>query len=117
MMRKRSGLRGLVALVSAALIVGMAGLMAQTTSEQSRRQLEQEIGRSLSEVAHQMVDKLDTDMWARANQVSVLSKIPAVRDPAVAQKVVDELKARDPTSPGWGLRTLPARSSPPAAAS
>ncbi|HYI72351.1 MAG TPA: diguanylate cyclase [Skermanella sp.] len=106
MMRKRSGLRGLVALVSAALIVGMAGLMAQTTSERSRRQLEQEIGRSLSEVAHQMVDKLDTDMWARANQVSVLSKIPAVRDPAVAQKVVDELKARDPTIAWVGVTDL-----------
>jgi diguanylate cyclase (GGDEF)-like protein len=97
MVWKRKGLRGLVALVSAALIVGMAALMAQTTSERSRRQLEKEIGRSLAELAHQMVDKLDTDMWARANQVSVLSKIPAVRDPAVAQKVVDELKAKDPT--------------------
>lgn len=97
MVWKRKGLRGLVALVSAALIVGIAALMAQTTSERSRRQLEKEIGRSLAELAHQMVDKLDTDMWARANQVSVLSKIRAVRDPAVAQKVVDELKAKDPT--------------------
>lgn len=106
MMWKRSGLRGLVALVSAALIVGMAALMAQTTSERSRRQLEQEIGRSLSEVAHQMVDKLDTDMWARANQVSVISQIPAVRDPVVAQKVVDELKARDPTVAWVGVTNL-----------
>ncbi|MGF7208193.1 diguanylate cyclase (GGDEF)-like protein [Skermanella aerolata] len=109
MVWKRKGFRGLVAFVSAALVVGMAGLMAQATSERSRRQIEQEIGRSLSEVAHQMVDKLDTDMWARANQVSVLSKIPAVRDPAVAQKVVDELKARDPTVAWVGVMDFAGR--------
>jgi diguanylate cyclase (GGDEF)-like protein len=103
---KRKGLRGLVALVGASLIVGMAGLMAQTTSESSRRQLEQEIGRSLADVAHQMVDKLDTDMWARANQVSVLTKIASVRDPVVAQKVVDELKITDPAVAWVGVSDL-----------
>ncbi|PWC52522.1 hypothetical protein TSH7_33385 [Azospirillum sp. TSH7] len=59
--------------------------------------MEQEIGRSLSEAAFQMSEKLDTDMWARSKQVRVLAKIDAVRDWTTAQNVVDELKATDPT--------------------
>jgi len=91
------GLRGIVAITGATLIVGMAFLMSAVVGERSRTQLEQEIGRSLSEAAYQMAEKLDADMWARSNQVSVLAKIDAVRDWAVAQKVVDELKAKDHT--------------------
>lgn len=95
MAMRRKGLRGTVTLTSAALIVAMAGLMAQTIGAQSRGQIEAEIGNSLSEAAYQLADKLDTDMGARASQISVLSKIDALRDWGVAQKIVDELKARD----------------------
>ncbi len=94
---RRKGLRGIVAITSAALIVVMAGLMAKTSGEQSRRQIEEEIGHSLSEAAYQLADKLDTDMWSRANQISVLSKIDALRDWGAAQKIVDEMKMRDRT--------------------
>ncbi|MBK3778419.1 hypothetical protein GAY31_30670 [Azospirillum brasilense] len=65
------GLRGIVAITGATLIVGMAFLMSAVVGERSRTQLEQEIGRSLSEAAYQMAEKLDADMWARSNQVSV----------------------------------------------
>ncbi|HEY0833400.1 MAG TPA: GGDEF domain-containing protein [Azospirillum sp.] len=90
-------LRNVVAVSGAALVVSMAVLMSAVVGSRSEQQLEREIGHSLSEAAFQMAEKLDTDMWARSNQVSVLAKIDAVRDWAVAQKVVDELKAKDHT--------------------
>lgn len=93
----RKGLRGIVAVTGATLIVGMAALMGAVIGERSRIQLEREVGRSLSETASQMAGKLDADMWARSNQISVLAKIDALRDWSVAQPVVDELKAKDHT--------------------
>ncbi len=94
---KRKDLRSVVAVFSATLIVGMAMLLSVVVGARSERQLEREIGHSLSEAAFQLAEKLDTDMWARSNQVSVLAKIGAVRDRRVAQTVVDELKATDHT--------------------
>ncbi|HYD66644.1 sensor domain-containing diguanylate cyclase [Azospirillum sp.] len=94
---KPKELRSVVAVSGAALVVGVTALMSAVVGSRSEGQLEREIGRSLSEAAFQMAEKLDTDMWARSNQVSVLAKIDAVRDWAVAQKVVDELKAKDHT--------------------
>ncbi|MBP2297058.1 sensor domain-containing diguanylate cyclase [Azospirillum rugosum] len=93
----RMGLRGTVAVTSGALVIVMAGLMAHTTGDQARRQLEEEIGRSLSEAAYQMADKLDADMAARAQQIGVLARIDALQNWGAAQKVVDELKAKDQT--------------------
>ncbi|WP_207459149.1 GGDEF domain-containing protein [Azospirillum sp. SYSU D00513] len=94
---KKKGLRSVVAISGATLVVGMAALMSAVIGSRSERQMEQAIGRSLSEAAFQMADKLDTDMWARSNQVSVLARIDALRDWPVAQKLVDELKAKDHT--------------------
>lgn len=99
----KKDLRTVVAVFGAALTIGMAGLMSSVVGSRSERQLESEIGHSLSEAAYQMAEKLDTDMWARSNQVSVLAKIDALRDPAKAQRVVDELKATDHTLAWVGM--------------
>ncbi len=94
---KRWGLQGATAASSAALILSVSTLLSVVAGARSEQQLEQEIGRSLSEAAFQMSEKLDADMWARSKQIRVLAKIDAVRDWAIAQKMVDELKATDPT--------------------
>ena len=93
----RTGLRGIVTLTSAVLILVFAGVVGLVTGARSERQLQEEVGRSLKEAAFQMAERLDTDMWARSNQVSVLARIGAMRDWAVAQTVVDGLKATDHT--------------------
>lgn len=93
----RMGLRGIVALTSAVLILVFAAIVGLVTGARSERQLQEEVGRSLTESSFQMAERLDTDMWARSNQVSVLARISAMRDWAVAQTVVDGLKATDHT--------------------
>ncbi|WP_264666342.1 GGDEF domain-containing protein [Azospirillum fermentarium] len=93
----RTGLQGIVTLTSAALILVFAGIVGLVTGARSERQLQEEIGRSLKEAAFQMAERLDTDMWARSNHVSVLARVSAMRDWAVAQTVVNELKATDHT--------------------
>ncbi|MCV5689237.1 hypothetical protein OFN32_34030, partial [Escherichia coli] len=70
------------------------GLFASITA---KTLLEREIGRSLSGVANSMMQKLDHDMWHRAVQVAVLSRLESIRDPAQAQHLIDELTQRDPT--------------------
>lgn len=94
---RRKRLRDVVALAGAVLVVGLAFLLSVLVGGRSERQLEREIGRSLAEAAHLLVDKLATDMATRANQVSILATIDGMRDRTIAQKVVDELKAKDPT--------------------
>ena len=88
MARGRTGLQGIVTLTSAALILVFAGIVGLVTGARSERQLQEEIGRSLKEAAFQMAERLDTDMWARSNHVSVLARVSAMRDWAVAQTVV-----------------------------
>ncbi|WP_207484618.1 sensor domain-containing diguanylate cyclase [Arenibaculum pallidiluteum] len=97
MPRKLGNLQSVIAVTGAVLAVGAAAMLSLAVGIRSERQLEREIGRSLSEAAFQMAEKLDTDMWARSNQVAVLARIDALRDATVAQKVVDELKRKDHT--------------------
>jgi HAMP domain-containing protein len=97
MLGERVGLRSVVAISGAALVIGVAALMSSVVGFRSERQLEGMIGRSLSEAAYQMADKLDTDMWGRSNQIRTLARIDTLRDWTVAQKVIDELKANDHT--------------------
>ncbi|NYZ11795.1 GGDEF domain-containing protein [Azospirillum sp. RWY-5-1] len=84
-------------MAGALLVVGLAFLLSVLIGGRSERQLEREIGRSLAEAAYLLVDKLATDMSTRANQVGILAKIDGMRDWTIAQKVMDELKAKDRT--------------------
>lgn len=76
----RTGLRGRVTLSSTALILVFAAIVGLVTGSRPERQLGQEIGRSLKGAAFRMAERLDTDMWARSNQVPVLAGIGAMRD-------------------------------------
>ncbi|WP_312895247.1 GGDEF domain-containing protein [Microvirga sp.] len=96
-MLKRSNLRTIVAVSGATLVIAMASTMSLVVGARSQQHFEREIGRALSETAFQMADKLDADMASRSRQVSVVSKLSAVRDPVEAQKIVDELKIKDPS--------------------
>lgn len=91
------GLRAIVAGTIALVAIGLTlagGLFASFTA---KRMLEREIGRSLAGIANSMMQKLDHDMWHRAVQVAVLSRLESIRDPGQAQHLIDELTQRDPT--------------------
>ncbi len=91
------GLRAIVAGTIAMVAIGLTlagGLFASFTA---KRMLEREIGLSLAGIANSMMQKLDHDMWHRAVQVAVLSRLESIRDPAQAQHLIDELTQRDPT--------------------
>ncbi|WP_158284549.1 sensor domain-containing diguanylate cyclase [Azospirillum sp. TSO35-2] len=62
-----------------------------------------EIGSSMTGLAQSLARQLDSTMWARANQIAALSRIEALKDPAVAQSTIDELKRRDPTIAWIGM--------------
>lgn len=91
------GIRGIVSATIAMLIFALAFLLSMAVGERSRALLEREIGRSLAQSAQSMVDKLDTDMWSRSVQVSVLSKLAALKDADLSRTLLDEMQARDPS--------------------
>ncbi len=91
------GLRAVVAGTIALVAAGLTLLGGMAASITAKAMLEREIGRSLAGIAHSMMQKLDHDMWHRAVQVAVLSRLDSIRDPAQAQRLIDELTQRDPT--------------------
>lgn len=91
------GLRAIVAGTIALVAAGLTLIGGITASITAKAMLEREIGGSLAGIAHSMMQKLDHDMWHRAVQVAVLSRLDSIRDPAQAQQLIDELTQRDPT--------------------
>ena len=103
---RERGLRTTVALTSAALVLGVSVVLALLTGLRSRERIEDEIGRSLSEVASQMADKLDRSMWARSSEVGMLAKLgvaPILDDPPAMRRLLDDFKATFPTMSWMGI--------------
>lgn len=106
MVARERGLRTTVALTSAALVLGVSVVLAGLTGMRSRERIENTIGRSLAEAAHQMADRLDVSMWARSSEVVMLAKLGLSRtldDPAAMRQLLDEFKATFPTMSWMGV--------------
>lgn len=106
MVARERGLRTTVALTSAALVLGVSVVLAGLTGMRSRERIENAIGRSLSEAAHQMADQLDSSMWARSSEVSMLAKLGVshnLGDPAALRRLLDDFKATFPTMSWMGV--------------
>jgi diguanylate cyclase (GGDEF)-like protein/PAS domain S-box-containing protein len=100
-MRARVGLTfGVAALALATLVSVLVGRAAQ-------QQLEREAGSAVAELAFQMADKLDRQMFERYKDVTLLSTLDVLRDPDVpaAQQraLLDQLKATYPWYAWIGL--------------
>ncbi len=95
-----------MALTCAALVIGVSVILAALTEFRSRQRLEDEVGRSLAEIAGQLADKLDRSMWARSSEVGVLTQLIARREavnPAEMRRLLDEFQAAFPTVSWMGF--------------
>ncbi|MGF7176476.1 sensor domain-containing diguanylate cyclase [Azospirillum doebereinerae] len=91
------GLRATVAVTTAILVLGLTLAKGLFVTSQAEHTLTREIGDFMTELARSLARQLDQTMWGRANQIAALSQIDSLKDPAVAQATIDELKRRDPT--------------------
>jgi len=97
------GLRATVAVTTAILVLGLTFAKGLFVTSQAEHTLTREIGDSMTELAQSLARQLDQTMWARANQIAALAQIDSLKDPAVAQATIDELKRRDPTIAWMGV--------------
>lgn len=103
------GLRATVAVTVAILVLGSTVVTGLMVGSGAADALKQEIGDSMTGLAQSLARQLDSTMWARANQIAALSRIEALKDPAVAQSTIDELKRRDPTIAWIGMTNADGR--------
>lgn len=103
------GLRATVAITVAILVLGSTVVMGLVVGNGAADALKREIGDSMTGLAQSLARQLDSTMWARANQIAALSRIEALKDPAVAQSTIDELKRRDPTIAWIGMTNADGR--------
>lgn len=101
--RRPLGLRATVAVTIAVLVLGSALAKGLFVGNSAADALAQEVGSSMTGLAQSLARQLDSTMWARANQIAALSRIDALKDPAVAQSTIDELKRRDTTIAWIGM--------------
>ncbi|SMH48687.1 GGDEF domain-containing protein [Azospirillum agricola] len=97
------GLRATVAATTAILVLGLTLAKGLFVGSQAEQVLTREIGDSMAELSQSLARQLDATMWARANQIAALAQIDSLKDPAVAQATIDELKRRDPTIAWMGV--------------
>lgn len=97
------GLRITVAVTVAVLLLGSTLVKGVLVSNGAADALAREIGNSMTGLAQSLARQLDSTMWSRANQIAALSRIEALKNPAVAQSTIDELKRRDPTLAWIGM--------------
>lgn len=90
-------LRVAIGLTIMLLVAAIAVLRGVLVGAEAEEVLRRETGASLAALTESMADKLEGDMQARAAQVAVLATLDSLRQPGTAQRVVNELLARDPT--------------------
>lgn len=90
-------LRVAIGLTIMLLVGALAVIRGALVGAEAEELLRRETGASLAALTESMADKLEGDMQARAAQVAVLATFDSLRQPAAAQRVVNELVARDQT--------------------
>ncbi|AHV97282.1 sensor domain-containing diguanylate cyclase [Paenibacillus sabinae] len=80
-------LRTLFAGAFAVVIILLTALLSLLIGKESSKTAEVTIGRSLAEVAYQMSYSLDHFMWARSEEVEVLSKLKAFQEPVDKKEI------------------------------
>ncbi|SMF50411.1 diguanylate cyclase (GGDEF) domain-containing protein [Azospirillum oryzae] len=107
--RRAIGLQVTVAVILVLLLLGSTLVKGLVVGNGAADALAKEIGNSMTGLAQSLARQLDSTMWARANQIAALSRIEALKDPAVAQSTIDELKRRDPAIAWIGMTNAEGR--------
>lgn len=82
-------LRARFAIVVASVVFVLSCIFGAVIGDSSISRLKEQTGLQLGELAYSMVDRLDRDMSGRSKELTVLSELKALRDPAN----VDEARA------------------------
>lgn len=94
-----ASLRARFAVTFAVSIMVGSGILSFAIGQRSTGEVKREIGRSLSEVAEQIADKLDRGMWARYGEISLLATVTSLNGVHNLQAVrgsLDHLKRAIP---------------------
>lgn len=99
-------LKTYVALSFGILIFLLTAFLSFTISSKSVHEVKNQSGNSLSEMAFQMSDKLDSFMWSRYTEIEVLSELETVRETenlVYTQNMLDQLHKSIPSFSWVGL--------------
>ncbi|PYC28497.1 GGDEF domain-containing protein [Aquipseudomonas alcaligenes] len=80
-MRTPQSLRSRFALLIALLVGALSWLLGSLIGHDASMRIREEVGRDLTEVSAQMIDRLDRDMASRAAYLQVLGGLRALREP------------------------------------
>ncbi|WP_373388860.1 diguanylate cyclase domain-containing protein [Pseudomonas alcaligenes] len=80
-MRPPQSLRTRFALLIALLVGALSWLLGSLIGHDASMRIREEVGRDLTEVSAQMIDRLDRDMASRAAYLQVLGGLRALREP------------------------------------
>ncbi|WP_160035365.1 diguanylate cyclase domain-containing protein [Paenibacillus sp. An7] len=93
-------LRTILILTFTSFIILLTTIFGSLLSNRSAVRLQNEIGQSLSSIAYQMSDKLDSFMWSRAGEVEILAsmiEMEQTQDVDKTQKLLNQLKTSFPS--------------------
>lgn len=93
-------IRTLLILTFTSFVILLTAIIGSLLSNRSTVNLQNEIGQSLSSIAYQMSDKLDSFMWSRAGEVEILASMMEMEqnlDVAETQELLNQLKASFPS--------------------
>ena len=99
-MRPAFSLRSHIALLIALLVTLLSWLFGTLIGNDSSSRIREEVGRDLTEVSLQMIDRLDRDMAGRAAYLQVLGSLQALRqpdDPTQIRELLDRLQEEIPS--------------------
>lgn len=96
-------LRNLMGAATGAIVLLLALVHGILSGWEAERVLNQEVGTSLAAVAEGLSSRLNGDMQARSALTQVLTQVEALSDPAVAQRIVDQMGDQDPALAWAGI--------------
>lgn len=99
-MRPAFSLRSHIALLIALLVTLLSWLFGTLIGNDSSDRIREEVGRDLTEVSLQMIDRLDRDMASRAAYLQVLGSLNVLRqpdDPKQIRELLDRLQQEIPS--------------------
>jgi len=95
-----TSLRTRFATIFAVLIIALTILLTMNIGQRASREVVDEIGNSLSEVAFQMSNMLDQYMWSRYGEISLLTELDILKnaeDPEAVQALLNHLQGSFPS--------------------
>ncbi|GAB7078448.1 diguanylate cyclase domain-containing protein [Megalodesulfovibrio paquesii] len=105
-------LRALLVAISVSLVSLCAGLLLLIVSHIATSQVKDDVGRYLAEQSYAYADKLDRDMWSRAKEIEVLSRLEVFQeltDLDELETIIQQLHAAIPAYAWIGVLDMQGR--------